>query len=264
MNIPFETQEAIKAHAIATFPNECCGLIIDDKFVPTENVSLSPTETFTIQKDVFAAAMISGKLQAVIHSHCITPAHTSRFDPRQPSGADMKSWLATNIPWGIVATNGTEASEILWMDDSVIAPLHGRDFIHGVHDCYAIIRDYFRTELNILLPNYARGMEWWDKGEDLYSQNFKEAGFYEISEAEADVNDCCLFQVKSPVINHAAVITGQDEILHHLFHRLSGPDRLDKWRKSIVKYVRYDAALNTQIQGNLDATANPTARSVSR
>lgn len=263
MDIREEVKDAIKEHAIECYPQECCGLIVDGEYVRAKNVAPNPDTTFVLEAETYANALLSGKLQAIVHSHCIRPDDKSRFDPRQPSSHDMKSWLMTNVPWAIVATNGNEASEILWLDDNEVAPLLGRDFIHGVHDCYSLVRDYFRTVLNIKLKNYPRGNDWWNNGEDLYAQYFRDAGFYEISEEEADINDCCLFQVRSPVINHAAVITGNNQIMHHLFHRLSEQDRLDKWRKTIVKYVRYDPALNTLLQRDLDATESNSTRGAS-
>ncbi len=90
-----------------------------------------------------------------------------------------------------------------------------------------------------MLKNFARGMDWWDRGEDLYDQNFQAAGFIEIPMSEVTVGDCVLFKVRSPVTNHAAVITGENEILHHLFHRLSGHDSLSKWGRVINRAVRY-------------------------
>ena len=260
MNLTEEQLTAINNHAIAEYPNECCGLIVAGEFIPTKNISPTPTQTFVMKQEVFNKALLSGKLEAVIHSHCIDPNEKQIYDPRWPSTKDMETWIATNIAWGIVATNGLEVSSILWLDDNEIAPLEGRSFIHGIHDCYSVVRDYYRTELKIDLINVPRGMGWWDNNQNLYEENFARAGFYEISEEEADVNDCCLFQVRSPVPNHAAVITGQNEILHHLFHRLSGYDRLDCWKKHIVKFLRYDPTLNTLVQRNTNVTSDTTTR----
>lgn len=260
MNISTNTLKAIQEHALLCYPNECCGLIIDGAYCPQENTAADPTTEFRIATDKFAAAIILGRVDAVIHSHCFDIEKPSKHDPRWPSTKDMEGWISSTMVWGIVATNGTECSSILWMDDNDIPPLIGREFQHGIADCYAIIRDYYRLEKNIVLMNGPRAMDWWDDGKDLYADNFEEAGFYEISADEADVGDVCLFRVRSPVINHAAVITGNNQILHHLFHRLSGHDHLDKWRKSIVKYIRYGDRLNTLEQRNLDDSQSNLTR----
>lgn len=260
MKIKTTTLTAIQNHALLCYPNECCGLIINGEYIPHENTASDPQNEFRIATDKFASALILDKIDAVIHSHCFDISKPSKHDPRWPSHKDMESWISSNMVWGIVATNGEECSSILWMDDNDIPPLADRDFVHGITDCYAIIRDYYRLEKNITLMNGARAMDWWDEGKDLYSDNFEAAGFYEISEDEADVGDVCLFRVRSPVINHAAVITGNNQILHHLFHRLSGHDDLSKWRKSIVKYIRYGERLNTLEQRNLDDSQSDTTR----
>jgi len=54
------------------------------------------------------------------------------------------------------------------------ARYENRPFIHGIFDCYTLIRDFFRREHNILLPtNIQRTWEWWLQGENLYLDNAK-------------------------------------------------------------------------------------------
>jgi proteasome lid subunit RPN8/RPN11 len=239
MELSVRAIKLINLHASAVFPNECCGVITGNDYCPMANISSNTLNSFKISGAEFIRVNKLNKVQAVIHSHCIDPKLSFDQDPRWASHLDMEGWIASDIPWGIVATNGINVMPPLWYDDTVIEPLEGRNFVHGITDCYAIIRDYYRLELGIKLNNYAREMSWWNAGKDLYSENFNDAGFVEISKEEATTNDCCLFQVRSPVINHAAVITGNNEILHHLFHRLSGKDQLHKWERNITKYVRY-------------------------
>ena len=264
MKLTPELMEEIKAYAKSCYPNECCGLVVDGKFEPTPNVSPEPTKSFLIKPSVYNKAVLSGKLEALIHSHCVCITDKYEYDPRWPTTKDMETWIKTNIAWGVLATDGTDASDLIWMDDNDTAPLLEREFIHGIHDCYSVVRDYYRTQLNIKLLNVARVMGWWDKGKNLYEENFARAGFYEITEAEADVNDICLFQVRSQVINHAAVITGNNEILHHLFHRLSEHDRLDRWRRYIVKYIRYNPELDTSLNTLLKDKNNVKKRTSAR
>ncbi len=263
MQITNTTKEEIQAHARESYPNECCGLIVDGKYIRSDNLSETPTEAFKLNQDLYLDALRAGTLQAVIHSHCYDSANPPKYDPRWASTKDMEVWIESNVVWGIVAATESEASEILWYDDNDIPPLLGRQFFHGITDCYSVIRDHYRTVLNIKLKNYPRGMSWWNNGQNLYEANFRDAGFIEITEEEADTNDVCLFQVRSPVPNHAAVITGNNEITHHLFHRLSERDRLDRWRGQIVKYLRYAPELNTVSKGIDDDKNNTTPRLVS-
>jgi cell wall-associated NlpC family hydrolase len=237
MNLTAEAQAAFREHVLSEYPKEACGLIVQGEFVPSTNVAADPLTSFKI--DPLLLVEHSGNIEAVLHSHPYDIKTQHRWDPRWPSTADMQNWMLDTIPWGIVSTEGEGSSHFVWMDDSKWDPLEGREFVHGVNDCYSLVRDYFREVRDVVLPNYARGIEWWNNGQDLYSQNFAAAGFIQIDRNEVVPGDCCLFQVRSPVVNHAAVITGPDEILHHMFHRLSHKDSLRRWEKQIVRYVRY-------------------------
>jgi cell wall-associated NlpC family hydrolase len=240
MKLKKTTQNRINKHILSQYPNEACGLIVTGDYIPCANIHEEPNRAFRVDSEIVSKYVIAGTLEAVIHSH---PIHlyggNNKTDPRTPTHADQVAWQAGKWPWAIYATNGTEVSDPLWLDDTVIPPLIGREFIHGVYDCLSIIRDYYRSELNIQLPNHPRSWHWWDNGHNLYEDNFKAFGFYEIPASEARLHDVALFQVASPVINHGAVITGTNEITHHLMHRLSGRDSLARWSKQIVKYIRH-------------------------
>ena len=148
-----------------------------------------------------------------------------------------------NIPFIIFNTNGTEVSEPLILDDANPAPLLGREFIHGHQDCYGVVRDYYRTKLGIELPRFARGWEWWATEQTLYEDNWGKAGFVEVPRNDYAVNDVLLMQVAAKTINHAAVVTAQNEIIHHLFYRLSGHDTFSKWHAQIVRVIRHSSLL---------------------
>jgi proteasome lid subunit RPN8/RPN11 len=242
MVIDFDQEQAWKKHVLSVYPNEAVGVLINGKFHPCVNTSPIPGQTFRVAAEELGALEVwHGPLQAMLHSHPVISSSPPKWDPRWPSTRDMDDWLKGSIPWGIVSTEGENVSDPVWLDEANPEPLLGREFIHGINDCYSIIRDWFK-EQGVLLPNYARGMEWWNRGLDLYWQNFKDAGFSVIKREEVQVGDVALMQVRSPVVNHAAIVTGNNEILHHLFHRLSCNDRLDTWERVITAYVRYDKA----------------------
>lgn len=242
MDLTPQTLQRISEHATISYPAEICGFIINDEFVPAKNSAEDPRKNFRISPEVRMECEKYGKIQAVIHSHPYNKFDPPKWPAQWPSSVDMQSWMQDCVPWGIVACDGEGITKPVWLDENVIAPLEGREFVHGIWDCYSVIRDWFRLERNITLPNYPRSMEWWRCGGDLYSENFSAAGFTEINKTEAAVGDVVLMKVHSPVICHAAVITGTDEILHHLFHRLSGYDSLQKWDRQIMKVVRYIGA----------------------
>lgn len=235
-----EALDKFKSHAKKTYPREACGVVVNGEYIPCKNIAEQPTATFVIAAQELAEiAATKGRATALLHSHPISKTIASKWPEQWPSHHDMVQWMKGNIPWGIIATDGENFSDLVWMDESVIAPLEGRPFVHGVWDCYGLVRDWFRLERGITIPNFPRGMEWWEKGANHYEENFEKAGFVEISRDEIQPGDCAMYQVRSPVINHAAVITGSNEIMHHLFHRYSGRDDFHKWERLVAKYVRY-------------------------
>ena len=234
-----------KKHVVSCFPNEACAYIVNDVIMPVANRSDEPKNKFAVSvMDRFEAN--KGIISGFLHSHCLTPRQaTDHIYPiHWPSTADMHGWMADNTRWGVSGCDGQEVSEPIWLDNNTLAPLEGRPFIHGIWDCYAAMRDWFRVEKNVILPNFARGMEWWMKGQDLYADNFEKVGFVTIDEADVVPGDCGLMKdPRSGIISHIVVITSDNQIFHHAFSRngqqLSGYADRGRWSRHIDKYIRY-------------------------
>ena len=222
--------DAIRAHAAAEYPKEAVGVVIAGEYRPEVNVHPEPTEHFKIA-DERLAELILQPLQAIVHSHPDHPAH--------PSEHDMRQQLATNVPWGICpVVQGIAGIPFFWGDAVPVPPLLERQFKHGVTDCYALIRDWYRTERGVILKDYARSWEWWNSGGNLYDEYFRDAGFEPIH-GEPQVGDVFLAQIRSPVINHAGVYLGDGLILHHLTDRLSRREPAFPWQRFITRWVRH-------------------------
>lgn len=240
MEIAQGALEAFRAHVLARYPEEACGVLVDGSFIPCQNVSENPRKHFRIAaEELVRIGMERGRVEAVLHSHPFDRRSPPKWPAAWPSHHDMVQWLKGDVPWGITATEGENIDPLIWLNESEIAPLEGREFVHGVWDCYATVRDWYRLAKGLTIPNFPRAMDWWEAGANHYEENFEKAGFKEITRAEADVGDAMLIRVRAPVINHAAVITGNNVILHHLFHRYSGFDRFDRWERFAAKFVRY-------------------------
>jgi cell wall-associated NlpC family hydrolase len=164
----------------------------------------------------------------VVHSHPYLPA--------LPSQADLVSCEATGLEWHIVSVpNGAWHS---FRPSGYVAPLVGRVFSHGVLDCYAVIRDWWQQERGVTLPDFERSDGWWGRGENLYLDNFRRAGFEPCEDLHVGAG--LLMQIGSPVPNHAAVYLGDDTILHHVQGRLSSRDIWGGyWRKNTTHILRY-------------------------
>ncbi|OYV33701.1 MAG: peptidase P60 [Thiomonas sp. 20-64-5] len=224
--------DAIREHAKTEYPRECCGLVVVERgkpvYVPCTNMADTPAAHFAISPAEYDAAEQRGAILKVVHSHPdISP---------QPSEADRVSCELSGLPWLIV--NWPTGQIVEFEPSGYKAPLIGRTFSHAVLDCYSLIRDYYRETLAIDLIDFQRREEWWLKGDNLYLDGFGKAGFVEVQDmAEHDV---LLMQIGSPVINHAAVYIGNNQILQHCAGRLSSRDVYGGgWRRATIKIVRH-------------------------
>ena len=245
-----------KDHARKLFPEEMCGFVVDGAFVPVQNQAADPAQhaeqdcscrlcTFRIS-DADTLRYLP-KAQMVLHSHPNGPLH--------PSKEDMAGQLATNIPWGLVGLDEDRIGEfICWGDGWPVAPLVGREFVHGVHDCYSLVRDTFQLGRDglkaqgitdawpyppITLLDMARDDGWWNGADDFYGEHFRTVGFEIISREEARAGDCFLIKIHSDKFNHAGILISNDLIMHHLPRRVSRREPSGIWARAAERWLRY-------------------------
>jgi proteasome lid subunit RPN8/RPN11 len=243
-----ETKEAIAAHAIAEYPRECCGFLVDvdgqEVYFPCRNVADKPEEFFAISAADYADCEDVGEIRAVVHSH---PGASAR-----PSAADRAVCERSDIDLWIICSLGIQDDGSIGIDDwcefgktGFLAPLIGRQFVHGVHDCYAIIRDWYQIERGIKLPDFERSDKWWEDGHSsLYLDNYKKAGFVDVGRnAQLEPGDVLLMQIRSKngVPNHAGIYTGEGRFIHHMHSRLSVRALFGgMWRDCLITVLRYE------------------------
>lgn len=229
-----ETRAEILEHANAELPRECCGLIINDhgkeRYFPCRNIAENQKD-FIMHPEDYSSAEDIGQILAVVHSH-------PQIGP-QPSQADKVACERSGLPWHIVAVPVGNWATI--QPTGYKAPILGREFSHGILDCYSLVRDWFKEEMKVDLPDFDRTEEWWTKGGNLYMENFGKAGFTRLKEGETiDRGDVILMQIASPVVNHSAIYIGNGKIIHHLTRRLSCRDVYGGyWQKNTRTVVRY-------------------------
>jgi proteasome lid subunit RPN8/RPN11 len=215
-------------------PREACAVIIIEKgrerLVICKNVSVV-NDQFILDPLGYAAAEDRGEIIGIVHSHC--------FVSSRPSGADRVACEASGLEWHICSV--PTGSWFSFKPDGYKAPFVGREFCHGVLDCYSLIRDYFKETLSIEIPDFERDFEWWELGQSLYLDNFKKAGFREVPMKEIKAHDVLLMQIHSRIVNHGAVYLGNDLMLHHLSKRLSAREVFGGYyKKHTQKVVRHE------------------------
>ena len=215
MNLTAALRGEILQHAKDADPKEMCGLIYvvkgRHKYYRCSNIALTPDEHFIMDPADYAAAEDLGEIVAVVHSH-----PTSK---PEPSPADQLSCNNTGLPWVIV--NPKTEQWGYCEPRGYELPYVGRQFVFGVVDCYTLLRDWYRREWGLLLDDFPRRDRFWERGENLYVDNFKSQGFRQIPLDELQYGDGILMQLGADLPNHGAIYLGDQVILHHLQGRLS-------------------------------------------
>ena len=218
MNLKDEIKSAALAHAKDEFPKESVGLVSiikgRQRYFPCTNLAETPDEHFVLGPKEYAEIEDKGEIVAVIHSHPKTN--------HEPSPADRVACEKSGLPWHVVNPNTEKWG---YCEPSGFElPYVGREFVHGIVDCYSLCRDFYKKEFGLNLRDYNRRDEWWNKGENMYLDNFKNEGFNEIEIDDLQFGDAFLMQLESPVPNHAGIYIGENLVLHHVQGRLSSRD----------------------------------------
>ena len=234
MKLTDSVKRQIIAHAEQENPRESCGLVCiingKQKYFPCRNIGVG-TDNFVLDPEDYDKADTAGEIVAVIHSHPNMSA--------KPSQADLVACEASGLPWFIVGY-----PSLVWEylePKGYIAPLVGREWTHGILDCYSIIRDWYKQERNIELPEFDRHDEWWKAGQNLYLDNILKVGFKPIEQKDLQEGDVILMTIGSSVPNHGALYLGNGVILHHIQNRLSTREVFGGyWLKNTTGYYRYE------------------------
>jgi proteasome lid subunit RPN8/RPN11 len=226
----------ILEHAQSEDPRECCGLVAIVKgrrrYFACRNIANTPDEHFVLNGEDYAQVEDQGEIVAIVHSHPATnPA---------PSAADRVACEKSGLPWFIVNPK-TEA----WgycEPSGFELPYVGREFVFGVVDCYSLVRDWYGKEFGLQLSDYQRRDLFWERGENLYVDNFRRESFRKIPFEELQYGDALLMQLGANLPNHAAIYIGDQQILHHIQGRLSSRDVLGSYyAKNTAMVLRHES-----------------------
>lgn len=238
---------AARQHALNAYPNESCGLVVNDVYFSCVNHAQDPVNNFRIDPRTWLKAQEQGTIRAVLHSH--------PDGPHNPTKRDMQGQIDSAVPWGVIWTDGERTSEpILWGDTLPIQPLVGRPFVHGVTDCYSLVRDAFRLGKEqmayqgvkewpfepVTMPEVPRDDSWWTTDEDLYVDHLKSVGWKEIAASDVQPGDGFLMKIRSSKMNHAGLYVGNNLILHHLPTRVSRREPVGIWTRNVDMWLRYE------------------------
>ena len=236
MKLTKEIKEKALAHAKEEYPKEAVGLVHvikgKNRYFKCQNLAETPDEHFILNPKDYLEAEKKGEIIAVVHSHPKTnPA---------PSPADKVACEASGLPWFIVNPNTETWGE--YKPEGWELAYVGREFSHGIVDCYSLVRDFYKREFKLQLNDYNRRDQWWEKGENMYLDNFAKEGFKETTLEQIAYGDLFLMQLESPVPNHAGIYLDNGIVLHHVQGRLSSRDVYGGYyQKVTAKVLRHES-----------------------
>lgn len=95
--------------------------------------------------------------------------------------------------------------------------LLGFPWVMNETDCFTLVRNFYKQNFDIDIPDVARPINWNADRLDLISKVYPLAGFEKVTDMWDDLRPadilCCA--VQSSVPNHLAIYIGNTEILHH-------------------------------------------------
>jgi proteasome lid subunit RPN8/RPN11 len=236
-------ESAIKSYMAKRYPEEGCGVVVDRKFYPCDNVSQKPEEEFRIDPKVMAGFHTMGEVQAIVHSHV--------DQGPIPSFADQEGQIASDLIWGICAVHKGEPSDVLWWGDKMpFAPYTQRRFIWGVWHCFSLYRDWWHYENNVIIKNFPADEDFIREGKNHFLNRYERAHHVKVwdqtsGEPKIDITDLkrgdmLVANIRSPYPNHCGVYVGNDVFLHHPEGGLSRREQVLRYWQHVTTVLRYE------------------------
>ena len=215
MQLSTETIAAIREHAYE-FPNEeVCGFVLGNgEIFRCKNSHQTPDKNFAIATTEFIKALAANSFAAGNPFAAIYHSHTVHSDW---SPEDIKSSKQVNIPFVLCHT---PTGRIRTYDPAETLPYTGREWSYAATNCYTLMQDWYRQELNVILPDFYMNYDRdWIRRDVGYQKNLPLNGFRQLEKNEAiEKHDVILMTLGLPYPNHVGIIVDVDAnvMLHHL------------------------------------------------
>jgi proteasome lid subunit RPN8/RPN11 len=231
-------QEAIAQHAKEGFPNEVCGLIVEEKgnlvAVRTENVAEDPTQFFKIDPHVYFRAISKGNVRAIYHSH---PTAEAKF-----TDSDKTTSEACELPLYVYSIREERLN--VYIPNGFRCPYLGRAYVAEVHDCLTLAQDYYQWEYGIELTTVPRTPELYRRGNKNIGQ-WAEENSLEFIPVPEEPGDLILMSHRcTNYPNHLGIYLGERMFMHHLLDKPSNKELYaGYWEKISLRSLRHRSKL---------------------
>ena len=232
-------RQQIYLAARSQFPNEACGVILNNTMViALDNFSPTPEYNFVLPDSIYQMQGITH----IWHSHTNGNQNFSLHDIRVALEIGEWDWYLVSITDNTITLNDA-AEDYLDVRSRMSAPYIGRAWRYGYFDCFSLCRDFYRRELGIELDDFRRDEdeEWMSAGFTKFTDNMERQGFIKFDGRSLKKGDFLLMQLGgAPQPNHIAVMTDERIFMHHLAGHLSRRDIFGGyWQKSTVSAHRH-------------------------
>ena len=149
-----QVEKFIQEQALKDTSKECCGLLSQDgddmTAIPCENISETPDLSFVISPFDVARHRKTHNVIGYYHSHLKgQPSTHKKYDRLVSEKLKMVS-LIYNVDTEQFSTYVPKLKHV---------PYTGRPFIPGIFDCFTLVQDYYKHDLNIDLIDPAESVE---------------------------------------------------------------------------------------------------------
>ena len=187
---------------------------------------------FRVSAEDYVLADSISSIEAVYHSH--TNKDDSTF-----SEFDKFNSVSHNVVYILFSMKDNSFTQF----DPSLSSFNkyiGRKWEIGKTDCFTLIKDFYKNELNISLNEYHRDENYLSYLEKLFDKHYKREGFQKTNTLRK--YDCILFSRRegSPS-NHIAVYLGNGLMLHQPSKSFSRVEDYTKRHKLKTNYIiRHD------------------------
>ncbi len=237
-----KNQKDIKNHAKSDINNEICGLILligfDYVVFPCNNISRDKTNSFILDPEDYLIASESGKIIGSYHSHPDGDKALSDYDKLNSN--------AHNLTY-IVYHNKLDQF-FTYIPNSETNKYIGRNFQIGQSDCFSLIEDYYKNEIQYIfqkpLELTQRNNDWQKESENLINKTFQLNNFIEINNKSLVKHDVLAHNLISENADHFSIYIGNGCILHQKRNKYSTIEKLEGiYKKKIFKTFRLKTLL---------------------
>jgi cell wall-associated NlpC family hydrolase len=115
--------------------------------------------------------------------------------------------------------------------------LVGNPFQLGTYDCLRMVRDFYKQNFDIDIPNYARPTNWNSDTLDLIGLLHSKLGFEKVDTWKLQPGDILATAIGTSKPNHMVIYVGDNMILHHKTGAMSAAETFRPWWKMVTCYV---------------------------